>query len=61
MTLFGQMSMSAADLMLRRAALAMLEAAAERDAAERRRHCGEVADYDGFEDALAERLREAIE
>jgi len=30
---------------------------AERDAAERRRHCGTAADFDGFE----ERLREAIE
>jgi hypothetical protein len=52
---------AATDLMLRRAALAMLQAAAERDAIARRRHCGEVATFDGFEDALAERLREAIE
>jgi hypothetical protein len=55
------MSMSATELMYRRAALAILESAAARDAAERRRHCGEVADFDGFEDTLAERLREAIE
>jgi hypothetical protein len=39
----------------------MLQAAAERDAVERRRHCGEVADFAGFEDALAERLLEAVE
>jgi hypothetical protein len=53
------MSMSAAELLQRRAALAVLESAAERDAVERRRHCGQVADFDGFEDALAERQREA--
>ena len=61
MTFLGLMSMTAADLLQRRAALAILEAAAAQDAAERRRHCGEVATFDGFEDALAERLREAIE
>jgi hypothetical protein len=55
------MSLSATDLMWRRAALAMLQAAAERDAAERRRHCGEVADLTGFEDVLAERLQENVE
>jgi hypothetical protein len=54
------MSMSLAELLQRRAALAVLEAAAERDAVERRRHCGEVADFGGFEGALAERLREQI-
>jgi hypothetical protein len=59
--LFGSISLSAADLMLRRAALAVLESVAERDAIERRRHCGEVASFEGLEDALAARLREAIE
>jgi hypothetical protein len=54
------MSMSAADLLLRRAALAVLQAAAERDAAERRRHCGMAADLAGLEDALAARLLEAL-
>jgi len=58
-TFLGLMSMSAAELLQRRAALAVLESAAERDAVERRRHCGQVADFDGFEDALAERQREA--
>jgi hypothetical protein len=56
-----QLSMSAADLMWRRAALAVLESVAERDAIERRRHCGMAADLEGLEDALAARLREAIE
>ena len=56
MTFLGQMSLSATDLMWRRAALAMLQAAAER-----RRHCGEVADLTGFEDVLAERLQENVE
>jgi hypothetical protein len=60
-TFLGLMSMSAADLMLRRAALAVLESVAARDAAERRRHSGEAATFDGFEDALAERLLELIE
>ena len=55
------MSMTATELMQRRAALAILESVAERDAIERRRHCGEVASFEGLEDALAARLREAIE
>jgi hypothetical protein len=47
--------------MQRRAALAVLENVAAQDAAARRRHCGEVADFDGFEDALAKRLQEKVE
>jgi len=55
------MSMTATELMQRRAALAILESVAERDAIERRRHCGEVANFDGFEQVLESRLLEAIE
>jgi hypothetical protein len=61
MTLFGSMSMSAADLMQRRAALAVLESSAERDRAALRSKCGRLCDdTDGFKDALAARLTEAL-
>jgi hypothetical protein len=62
MTLFGLMEMSAAELMLRQAALAILESSAERDRAALRSKCGCLCDdTDGFKDALAERLLESIE
>jgi hypothetical protein len=53
----GQMSVSAADLVLRRAALALLEVAAER---ERNSRCGRVCDITDFEPKLAEPARERI-
>jgi hypothetical protein len=56
------LSLSPADLYARRQVQILLEAAAERDAAERNSRCGRACDdLAGFEDALTERLREAIE
>jgi hypothetical protein len=55
------LSMSAAELLQRRAALAVLESIAERDAAERRRYCGRVCDIADFEPKLAELVQERIE
>jgi hypothetical protein len=61
MTLFGSMSMTAAELLQRRAALAVLEAATERDMLARRHHCGRVCDAGDFELKLAELIREKFE
>jgi hypothetical protein len=55
------MSMSPADLMLRRAALAILESAAERDAVERKSRCGRACDLADFESRRAELAQERIE
>jgi hypothetical protein len=46
--LFGSISLSAADLMLRRAAIAVLESVAKADAARRTARCGTLAtDFEG--------------
>jgi hypothetical protein len=59
--MFRQLSMTTAELLHRRAALVILESSAERDRAALRSKCGRLCDdTDGFEDALAERLLEAI-
>jgi hypothetical protein len=59
--MFRQLSLSATDLMLRRAASAILESTAERDAIERKAKCGRACDdLAGFEDVLGEWLLEAI-
>jgi hypothetical protein len=55
------MSMSADELYRRHIARALLDFAAERDAIEHRRRCGQLADSVGLEDALAARLQELIE
>jgi hypothetical protein len=55
------MSMTATDLLQRRAALAVLESAAERDAIERKAKCGRACDdLAGFEQVLESRLMESI-
>jgi hypothetical protein len=54
MTLFGSMSMSAAELLLRRAALALLELSAKADAERRAALCGTRADWN-FENVPVER------
>jgi hypothetical protein len=56
--MFGSMSMSASDLLQRRAALAVLESVAER---ERNSLCGRVCDIADFEPKLAELVHERIE
>ena len=58
MTLFGRTEMSPAELLHRRAALAMLQAAAERDAVERNSRCGRVCDLADFEPRPAELVHE---
>jgi hypothetical protein len=52
--MFSQLSMSATELMLRRAALVILESAAARDAAERRARCGRVCSIEEFEQRTPE-------
>jgi hypothetical protein len=60
--MFRQLSMTATDLLHRRAALAVLESAAERDAIARKAKCGRACDdLAGYEQFLEMRLLEKIE
>jgi hypothetical protein len=56
-----QLSLTADELYLRRSVQALIKATAEEDEARRKSRCGRAcADLDGFENALAERLTEAV-
>jgi hypothetical protein len=60
-TLLGQISGTPAEQYQRHQARLMLQAAAERDAAERKARCGRACDLADFEPKLAELVRERIE
>jgi hypothetical protein len=53
-------SMTIDELYRRRSVQALITATAEREALEHAR-CGSLATFDGFEDALAQRLLEAFD
>ena len=58
--MFTMISMTIDELYRRRSVQALITATAEREALEHAR-CGSLATFDGFEDALAQRLLEAFD